>query len=164
MLGVMYATPLQSIVLTTLLAAPWQWVGRDVGARGEISIRLIRGSVRATATAERSIIIRAQRHARRANPDQVEMIVSNAPEHIELTTRYPARSSFTMTECLPPVDERGDFYRHDGKVDVDVDVPTGWSLHVEILECNSAMNFDLGELDGTATVNCDEKRASGRKE
>ena len=65
-----------------------------------------------------SIAFTAQRSV-----ETVDLIVRESLDHIELVARYPP--SFDMTECPPPIDERGDFYHHEGRIDIELTMPEG---------------------------------------
>ena len=52
-----------------------------------------------------------------------------------LTDRFPRRSMLAFpSECLPPPDERGDFWLVSSKLRVTVAAPSGWRPHISVKE------------------------------
>ena len=109
-----------------LLAILFHWSAAHPAAHGEITIRLVRGSVHVVRGD--SITLAAQRSV-----ETVDLIVRESADHIELVARYPYDLE-EAAECLPPIDERGDFYHHEGRIDIELTVPDGWRVQSEILE------------------------------
>jgi hypothetical protein len=65
--------------------------------------------------------------------DDIELVAENITDRVELYARYPI-SGGDLTECLPPLDRRGDFFHHAGRADLEIIVPVGWQVRVSILE------------------------------
>ena len=148
--------PVSSLLLAAMLAAPdWRWSHADSSAAGDVTVRLIRGSVHVTTARQGSVVdVVAHRSARTSDPARVSLAVNDKPGAVEIEARYPRYGGFDWPECLPPLDDRGDFYHHDGRVDVDVTIPLGWQIHVDILACGMTTVVP-GEKTGAAlTLMC----------
>ena len=145
-----------TLLVAAALATPWRWSASDLPSRGEFIIRLVRGSVRASVRQPGFAEINAARTAITSDPTRVDLAVRQTVDSIEIYSRYPTPGE--LRECLPPLDERGDFYHHDGRADLDVSLPVGWRLRVEILSCGmktscaaqvpgASMTFTCGGVD-----------------
>ena len=99
-------------------------------------VDLVRGSVHVTTADRADVAIVAHRSARNSNPEEMEVITESSADRMEVYIHYPTYLQ-NVSECLPPLDRRGDFFHHDGRVDLEVTVPIGWTVNVSILEENS---------------------------
>jgi hypothetical protein len=98
---------------------------------GVFNVQLVRGSVHASIGSRIDVV--AHRSAIASDPEQIIIVMKETHDGIDLYAQYPRYRELEMRECLPPLDERGDFYHHDGRVDLEITLPPGWTLNVEVL-------------------------------
>ena len=112
----------------------WQWTApatRDTAMR----IDLIRADVTIVPSNDShvAVMIVAQGPAEDAARLWID-VTQNGGGYV-LSDRFPRRSALAFPkECLPPPDERGDFWLVSTKLRVTVAAPTGWQLRVSVTE------------------------------
>jgi hypothetical protein len=114
--------------------AAWRWTG-TVPIGGTIEIDLVRGSVRAEATAGRKVVITLVRRGEHSDPAEVQLAVDTTNGVIHIQDRYPMVGPVTLRhDCLPPIDRRGDFWHSDVRLDAVVQVPADVRLVVQLMD------------------------------
>lgn len=101
-----------------------------------VEIDLIRGGIRIGERPSRSQArILAVIAGRLTSPHLVKLKVDTAGDVIRIRAEYPPRSiaSSELQECLPPEDQRGDFFHSDVGIQLSLDVPPGTRVTARIL-------------------------------
>ena len=131
--------------IATPTAPDWRWQG----TADRIDIDLVQADVRVIEMpTEPSVRIR------REGPDAgaVTFTAVSADGVTRIRDRYPDRGRWSR-ECLPPAEERGDFWAYTIRLKVTVSVPPGTPLRVRVMRGNiraagAIRLLDLGSGDG----------------
>jgi hypothetical protein len=127
------------------VAEAWEWRG----AAGALDMDLVRADVRIivkNGPSEVRIVPRGDDAA------AVTFSAAAAGDVVRIRDLYPARARW-LDDCLPPVDERGDYWTHVVPLQVTIQVPPESHLRVRVISGNihtSAVSagFDLKSRDG----------------
>jgi hypothetical protein len=117
------------LVLAVAASVPFAYEGR-LNPGQTLSVRDISGSVR-VRTGDR-LSIRATKHARRSDPNSVQIHVETRSDGVVVCTRYPPDAS---RGCDGPDVPRGEIMEdNDTAVDFDVTVPRGAALDAKVID------------------------------
>ncbi len=95
-------------------------------ARGRvIEIKGVNGSVRAEAASGDQVEVVATKHARRSDPQEVEIRVVEHDDGATICAVYPSDNSRRPNECKPGSEGRMNVHDNDVRVDFEVRVPSG---------------------------------------
>jgi hypothetical protein len=101
---------------------------------GTIEIHLVRGSVRAeTIPGQEAEVVLVPR-SDHSDPAAVRLSVDTVGSDFRVVDRYPTAAPGPRRECLPPLDERGDFWHTDVRVAALVRVPAHVRLIVRLID------------------------------
>ena len=111
--------------LATAAAQDFNWHGR-VASGKRLEIKGVNGDVRATLASGAEAVVNARKHARRSDPDDVEIKVVESDDGITICAVYPtpARARHENT-CEPGESWHSNTENNDVVVDFDVQVPAG---------------------------------------
>ena len=113
-------------------AGTWTWESLNREPR-PLVIRLVRGSVEIRRRAG-PVRVEVTRSARLSDPFEAAITVSERSDQILISDRYPVRASVNYRECLPPLDERGDFWSSDVRLMAVVWAPQDLPVKAEIMD------------------------------
>ncbi|KRC82433.1 hypothetical protein [Sphingomonas sp. Root241] len=130
---------------TPAVAEAWEWRG----AAAVIDVDLVRADIRIIVKdgpSEVRIVPRGDDAA------SVTFSAASAGDVVRIRDRYLPRARWP-NDCLPPVDERGDYWTHMVPLQVTIQVPPESHLRVRVISGNihtSAVSagFDLKSRDG----------------
>lgn len=131
--------------MATTAAPDWRWQG----TADRIDIDLVQADVRIVeAPGEPSVRIRGEGPGAGA----VTFTALSAEGVTHIRDRYPDRGRWSR-ECLPPADERGDFWAYPIRLKVTVAVRPGTPLRIRVMRGNIHATgvggpLDLGSGDG----------------
>ena len=133
------ADPLPSTMRDGLLH--WRWTGH-AAAVPPIRLDLIRANVTIEPSAKDEIEIDLSLHARPEHAQRLWIDAAVREGALLIQDRYPARARWAMfgNECLPPADERGDFWLVPATLHVVIHAPRGERIDVDIREGNVTDN------------------------
>ncbi len=95
-------------------------------ARGRvIEIKGVNGDVRAGAASGDQVEVIATKHARRSDPQEVEIRVVEHDEGATICAVYPSDNPRRPNECKPGSEGRMNVHDNDVKVDFEIRVPSG---------------------------------------
>ena len=101
----------------------WNWT-QPVSDVGMLEINLVRATVvieRSNATVAELIVSAGSDQDHRS---AVSIVVSEHNGHYRISDRYPPRPAIShRTECLPPIEERGDFWHYNVLLKAKLRVP-----------------------------------------
>ena len=119
------AAMLSLTVLATAAAQDFNWHGRIASGK-RLEIKGVNGDVRATLASGAEAVVNARKHARRSDPDDVEIKVVESDEGITICAVYPTpmRARHENT-CEPGESWHSNTENNDVVVDFDVQVPAG---------------------------------------
>ncbi len=125
------------IVFTALMAAAaltlgppahlkgdFHWKGK-IAAGKAIEIKGINGAVRASATSGGEVEVTAVKHARKSDPDEVEIRVVEHEDGVTICAVYPSRRASRPNDCAPGREGHSDTRDNDVEVEFTVSVPAG---------------------------------------
>jgi hypothetical protein len=124
------AEPLASLPVGGL--PRWQWA---VLADREASMRidLVRADVTVVSSVDRHAIVKIATEGSAEDAVGLWIDVTNKDGVYIVSDRFPRRSTRSYPiECLPPPDERGDFWLVPTKLRVNVAAPIGWPLRIMV--------------------------------
>jgi hypothetical protein len=152
-LGILALLPVPAMSAPAVppLAQPWSWHDA-VEAGTVIDIDLIHADVTVTS-ATNDALVRI-----RPTGESAEAVVFSARStagSVRIRDTYPTRSPY-FTECLPPVDERGDYWTYRVPLKVSVAVPRGAQLRIRlksgaVVIADGVRVLDARTDDGTVT-------------
>ena len=130
-----------------LIAAPadagerWAWVGR-AGDRRPVVIDLVRADV----VVEHAPIATGIAIGSSGGAARIEVV--DQSDGVRVGDQYPARPAVAaMADCLPPADERGDYWTYPARFSVRVRLRPGQSLRIRLKQGNIRLPADLGGID-----------------
>lgn len=111
--------------LATAAAQDFNWHGRLASGK-RLEIKGVNGDVRATLASGAEAVVNARKHARRSDPEDVEIKVVESDDAITICALYPtpARARHENT-CEPGDSWHSNTENNDVVVDFDVQVPAG---------------------------------------
>jgi hypothetical protein len=130
---------------TPAVAEAWEWRG----AAAVLDMDLVRADVRiitGKGPSEVRIVPRGDEAA------GVTFSAASAGEVVRIRDLYPPRARW-LRDCLPPVDERGDYWTHVVPLQVTIRVPPESHLRVRVISgdihaSTASGGFDLKSRDG----------------
>lgn len=148
----MTAAALMLTALATATAQDFNWHGRLASGK-RLEIKGVNGDVRATLASGAEAVVNARKHARRSDPEDVEIKVVESDDGITICAVYPtpprARQENT---CEPGESWHSNTENNDVVVDFDVQVPAGVVFHGQTV--NGEMSAEGLKADTRAsTVN-----------
>lgn len=103
----------------------WQWSGPSNQAL-TVRIDLVRADVKIVASSDDMVSVRIVTEGTTEDAARVWIDVAQKDGSYVLSDRYPQRSPWAMLpECLPPSDERGDFWVVSTRFKVIIAAPRG---------------------------------------
>jgi hypothetical protein len=99
----------------------WHWT---LAPGHTLEIEGVNGTVRATGTAGREVVVHARKHARHSDPAQVTVEVLPHDGDLTLCVRYPDTFGHANT-CAPGGHSHMSLHDNDVEVDFEVQVPAG---------------------------------------
>ena len=112
----------------------WQWAAL-ADRKASMRIDLVRADVTVVSSADRRAIVKIATEGSAEDAVGLWIDVTNKERVYILSDRFPRRSILSYpTECLPPPDERGDFWLVPTKLRVTVAAPIGWPLRVMVAD------------------------------
>ena len=111
--------------LATAAAQDFNWHGRiAVGKR--LEVKGVNGDVRAVLSSGAEAVVNARKHARRSDPDEVEIRVVESDDGITICAVYPTPPRARQeNDCGPGKSWHSSTDNNDVVVDFDVQVPAG---------------------------------------
>jgi DUF4097 and DUF4098 domain-containing protein YvlB len=111
--------------LATATAQDFNWHGRIASGK-RLEVKGVNGDVRATLTSGAEAVVTARKHARRSDPDDVEIKVVESDDGITICAVYPTPPrAREENSCEPGERWHSSTENNDVVVDFDVQVPAG---------------------------------------
>lgn len=135
-------------------AQDFTWRGR-LAADRTIEIRGVNGEIRAVAARGNEVVVTAEKHARRSDPDEVTIEVIEHDDGVTICAIYPTPRGRRSNECRPG-GGHNNVQDNDVTVDFTVEVPAGVELaahtvngdiDVAALESNVVARTVNGNID-----------------
>ena len=112
----------------------WQWTGPSTHA-ALVRIDLARADVTILPSADNRLVVTIIAQGSVEDAARMWIDVAEKDGGYILSDRFPLRSALALPkECLPPPDERGDFWLVSTKLRVTVAAPSGWLPRVSVSE------------------------------
>src|SRR6266436_9052482 len=106
-------------------AQDFNWHGR-LAAGKRLEVKGVNGDVRAVLASGAEAVVNARKHARRSDPDEVEIKVVESDEGITICAVYPTPPRARQENTCEPGDRwHSNTENNDVTVDFDVQVPAG---------------------------------------
>src|SRR2546422_737207 len=119
------ASALSLGALTSATAQDFNWHGR-LAAGKRLEVKGVNGDVRAVLASGAEAVVNARKHARRSDPDEVEIKVVESDEGITICAVYPTpRRARRENTCEPGDRWSSSTDNNDVTVDFEVQVPAG---------------------------------------
>src|SRR5947207_6263314 len=136
----------------SLQAQDFNWHGR-LAAGKRLEVKGVNGDVRAVLASGAEAVVNARKHARRSDPDEVEIKVVESDAGITICAVYPTpRRAREENTCEPGDGWHSSTENNDVKVDFEVQVPAGVEFNGQTV--NGEMAAEGLEADVRAsTVN-----------
>ena len=134
----------------------FHWRGR-LAAGETITVRGISGDIRALPSTGGDVEVSAVKHARRDDPDEVEIEVVPHEGGVTICAVYPAPRRRAPNECLPGGEGRNNSSDNDVEVDFTVRVPravhfTGKTVQGDVLADSLGGNVEARSVNGNVEV------------
>lgn len=111
--------------LATVTAQDFNWHGR-LAAGKRLEVKGVNGDVRATLATGAEAVVNARKHARRSDPDEVEIKVVESEDGITICALYPTPPRAREENTCEPGDRwHSSTENNDVTVDFEVQVPAG---------------------------------------
>jgi hypothetical protein len=110
---------------------PWRW--ESAHENRELVISFVRGSVEIRRQ-DGPVQIEVRRTARRSDAREATIVLTESQREVIITDVYPMRSPAVRRECLPPLDQRGDFWSSDVQLHAVVRGPHRLRVRVELMD------------------------------
>ncbi|HEU4643612.1 MAG TPA: hypothetical protein VFS44_14240 [Gemmatimonadaceae bacterium] len=120
-----------------------------------LAFDLVRGSIRIERSRTPEVEVIARRHAVRSDPMSVTMRVDTTAEGLSFIASHPPMpplSAGSRHDCLPPEDDRGDFWHSDVRVELLVRVPDGVRVLARVMSGDIDVAPVAAELDLTTNT------------
>src|SRR2546422_400582 len=122
---VLLTTALCVGAVAALTAQDFNWHGR-IAAGKRLEVKGVNGDVRAVLASGAEAVVNARKHARRSDPDEVEIKVVEADEGITICAVYPTPPRARQENTCAPGDRwHSNTENNDVTVDFEVQVPAG---------------------------------------
>ncbi len=113
------------VALATAAAQDFNWHGR-IAAGKRLEVKGVSGDVRAVLASGAEAVVNAKKHARRSDPDEVEIKVVESDAGITICAVYPTPARARQENTCEPGDSwHSSTDNNDVVVDFDVQVPAG---------------------------------------
>lgn len=111
--------------IATATAQDFNWHGR-IAAGKRLEVKGVNGDVRAVLASGAEAVVNARKHARRSDPDEVEIKVVESDEGVTICALYPtSRRAHRENTCEPGDRWHSSTDNNDVVVDFEVEVPAG---------------------------------------
>jgi putative adhesin len=111
--------------IATATAQDFNWHGRIVAGK-RLEIKGVNGDVRAVLSSGAEAVVNARKHARRSDPDEVEIKVVESDQAVTICAIYPTPPRARRENTCEPGDHwSSSTENNDVVVDFDVQVPAG---------------------------------------
>jgi Putative adhesin len=111
--------------IATLTAQDFNWHGR-IAAGKRLEVKGVSGDVRAVLASGSEAVVNARKHARRSDPDEVEIKVVESDEGVTICAVYPTPPRARQENTCEPGDKwHSSTDNNDVVVDFEVQVPAG---------------------------------------
>lgn len=119
------AAALSLTALATAVAQDFNWHGR-IATGKRLELKGVNGDVRAVLASGAEAVVNARKHARRSDPDEVEIKVVESNEGVTICAVYPTPPRARHENICEPGDSwHSSTENNDVVVDFDVQVPAG---------------------------------------
>jgi hypothetical protein len=132
---------------TTAAAQDFRWHGM-IGQGQSIEIKGVNGDIRAEPSGGNEVEVTAEKHARKDNPDSVQIQVVPNGGSVTICAVYPSRDGSRPNECQPGDGGRMNTQNNDVTVRFTVHVPAG--VHLVGKTVNGSI--DASHLNGDVTL------------
>jgi hypothetical protein len=112
-------------------AALLHWTG-DRRQLDAVHIRIIRGQIHVRNVRSSGITVDVYGAWKTSSSPAVWIVPAVTGRTLQVMDVYPARDSNNPHECLPPTDERGDFWSSDVFLEVEITAPPGTKIEREV--------------------------------
>lgn len=110
----------------------WQWTAPSTRGAA-VRIDLIRADVTIVPSPDSHVAVTIIAEGSAEDAARLWIDLTEKDGGYVLNDRFPRRSALAfLKECLPPPDERGDFWLVSTKLRVTVAAPNGWLPHVSV--------------------------------
>lgn len=120
--GIALALAAAALVAAPAYAQDFAWNGR-IAPGQTVEIKGVNGSIRAVRAEGDAVMVDAVKHARRSNPDEVEIVVVEHARGVTICAVYPTPAGARPNECAPGDGGRLSSRENDVRVDFTVRVP-----------------------------------------
>src|SRR6266545_2670514 len=134
-------------VATVAVAAgqDFNWHGR-LAAGKRLEVKGVNGDVRAVLASGAEAVVNARKHARRSDPDEVEIRVVESEDGVTICAVYPTpRRAREENNCEPVDRGRSSTDNNDVTVDFEVQVPAGVQFNGQTV--NGSVYAEMGRSD-----------------
>ena len=107
------------------------WTG-DRRQLDAIHIRIIRGRIHVRNVQSSGITVDVYGASKTSSSPAVRIVPAVTGRTLQVMDVYPARDFNNPHECLPPTDERGDFWSSDVVLEVEISAPPGTRIEREV--------------------------------
>jgi len=122
---IMTVAALSLAALSTATAQDFNWHGR-IAAGKRLEVKGVSGDVRAVLASGAEAVVNARKHARRSDPDDVEIKVVQSDEGVTICAVYPTPPRAREENSCEPGDRwHSNTDNNDVTVDFEVQVPAG---------------------------------------
>ncbi|HWC72554.1 MAG TPA: DUF4097 family beta strand repeat-containing protein [Gemmatimonadales bacterium] len=119
------ATALCLTALATAAAQDFNWHGK-IAAGKRLEVKGVNGDVRAVLASGAEAVVNARKHARRSDPDEVEIKVVESDDGVTICAVYPTPArAHEENRCEPGDSWHSSTDNNDVVVDFEVQVPPG---------------------------------------
>src|SRR3989442_6003640 len=109
----------------TATAQDFNWHGR-IAAGKRLEVKGVSGDIRAVLASGAEAVVNARKHARRSDPDEVEIKVVESNDGVTICAVYPTpRHARQVNDCTPGDHWSSSTEDNDVAVDFEVRVPAG---------------------------------------
>src|SRR6267378_171000 len=146
------ASALSLGALTSLTAQDFNWHGR-LAAGKRLEVKGVNGDVRAVLASGAEAVVNARKHARRSDPDEVEIKVVESDQGITICAVYPTPPRARRENTCAPGDHwSSSTENNDVTVDFEVQVPAGIEFNGQTVNGQMAAEGLKGDVRAS-TVN-----------
>ena len=125
MRSLLIAAFVTTVAVATLGAQDFNWHGR-LAAGKRLEVKGVNGDVRAVLASGAEAVVNARKHARRSDPDEVEIKVVESDQGITICAVYPTPPRARQeNSCEPGERWHSSTNNNDVVVDFEVEVPAG---------------------------------------
>jgi len=149
---VLLTTALCVGAVAALTAQDFNWHGR-IAAGKRLEVKGVNGDVRAVLASGAEAVVNARKHARRSDPDEVEIKVVESADGITICAVYPTPPRARQENNCEPGDRwRSNTENNDVTVDFEVQVPAGVTFNGKTVNGEMSAEGLKGDVQAS-TVN-----------